>query len=434
MTILTSSSFLQTYSAEEAKVLLDQALADAIRIDKTPISKHDKKTTLLPGIHTLGILGGGQLGRYFLISAKERGYRTVVWCDKPRYPSKHLADICIEAPFTDKDALDHFATEVDAVTLEFENIPLQLVLDLEAKGVRVRPSAKVLAICQNRELERRFLVSQGIDVAPHVIVTHGCELEEAFIALGETSCVLKTTRLGYDGRGQRMCQTLKDIKQTWKDLKGSPENPMLLEKCIGFKREVSMLIARGMGKSVRLYPLIENIHIDGILDTSIMPAPNTSVNTLVESEHIATKIAKALDYMGLLCIEFFEMDDGSLLVNELAPRPHNSGHLTIEACHASQYDQQLYALTGLRLRNPSLQVKCAGMMNILADRWPDDDVDHVPNWVELYERYARIKLHLYGKNTLSKGRKMGHITLTGNTPDMLNASLKEIDYILGRYS
>lgn len=434
-------SYLQTYSAEAAEALVQKQLT--LLLDPAQALPHDdlkvslllqnpkREDILLPGLHRLGVLGGGQLGRYFLMAAKQRGYSTVLWTPEQTPPAKGLADHVIHAPFDDLHALADFAQRVDAVTVEFEAVPIPTLLALEALGCRVRPGSKAIAVCQNRALERAFLVANHIPVAPHVLISHKNELETAFLSLNEAPCVVKTTRFGYDGKGQCRIDSLEGLKKAWKSLGGSAESPLLLEHEIPFQREISILIARGIDGSRRNYPLIENRHVNGVLNVSLMPAPDTEGHTLLQAEDIAKRLVKALNYVGILCVEFFELEDGRLLVNELAPRPHNSGHLTIEACHVSQYQQQVSALTGLPLGNAEMHVQAVGLMNLLSNRWSKQG--DVPHWQELLLRYPRLSLHLYGKKELRPQRKMGHVTLTKKNTAMIESAFDEINSILTIY-
>jgi 5-(carboxyamino)imidazole ribonucleotide synthase len=431
----------QTYTQADAQKWVDEQFATILdpqnamphTCSKESLELHCplRGDVLLPGVHTLGVLGGGQLGRYFLMAAKQRGYSTVLWTPEKTPPAKGLSDKVIHAPFDDEAALAEFAKTVDAVTVEFEAVPIPTILALESLGCRVRPSSKAIAVCQNRALERAFLVANGIAVSPHVVVHHKRELETAFLTLGEQACIVKTTRFGYDGKGQRRISTLDELKQAWKDLDASPEAPLLVEHVIPFKREVSILMARGIDGSRRNYPLVENQHVNGVLNMSFMPAPETQGHTLLQAEDIAKRLVKALNYVGILCVEFFELEDGSLLVNELAPRPHNSGHFTIEACHVSQYQQQVNALTGMPLGNAEMHVKAVGLMNLLSNRWSKEGAS--PNWQELLSRYPRLSVHLYGKKELRPNRKMGHITLTKKDTSMVESAFDEINSMLTTY-
>ena len=292
----------QTYSQADAQkwveaqfaTILDPQKAMPHHCSKESLELHCplREDVLLPGIHTLGVLGGGQLGRYFLMAAKQRGYSTVLWTPEQTPPAKGLSDQVIHAPYDDETALAAFAKTVDAVTVEFEAVPIATMLALESLGARVRPGSRAIAVCQNRALERAFLVANGIAVAPHVVVYHKRELEMAFLTLGEQPCIVKTTRFGYDGKGQRRISSLAELKQAWKDLEGAPEAPLLVEHVIAFKREVSILIARGIDGSRRNYPLVENHHVNGVLNMSFMPAPETQGHTLLEAEDIAKRLAQ----------------------------------------------------------------------------------------------------------------------------------------------
>jgi 5-(carboxyamino)imidazole ribonucleotide synthase len=424
---------VQTYNAEQARTMLQAQFDKRLKCTRVPedceVNTHARDEILIPGLHTLGVLGGGQIGRYFLMAAKQRGFRTVCWSSLDDVPARGLCDVFIHAPYTDETALREFIRQVDGVTLEYESVPMALVLELEAANLRVRPGSKGLAICQDRALERLFLVSEDIPVAPHWVLHHRQDVAMAEEALGNVPCLLKTTRFGRDGKHQMQVQGVEAIKKGWDELRGDAENPLILEHAIPFRRELSMLIARSVDGKMRHYPLVENRHVNGMINLSIMPAPGLSSETLLQAEDIARRVVKGLNYIGVLCVEFFELADGSLLVNELAPRPHNSGYVTIEACHISQFDQQVSALTGMPLGNAEMHVPVAGSMNLFGSYWPDDRTK-APNWYELLYRYPRINLHLYGKPDPRPDRKMGHVTLTRKNHFMLEAAFDEIYELL----
>jgi 5-(carboxyamino)imidazole ribonucleotide synthase len=424
---------IQTYSAEQAQQQLEAVFAKRLRCQHIPdvhgVHTHPREEILVPGLHTIGVLGGGQIGRYFLFAAKQRGFRTVCWSSQDKVPANGLCDVFIHAPYDDATALQQFINEVDGVTVEYESIPLELILELENANLRVRPGSKGLAVCQDRALERLFLVSQNIPVAPHWVLHHRHDISMADEALGDVPCLLKTTRFGRDGKSQLAVHGADAIKKGWDELKGSPQSPLILEHSIPFRREISIVIARSVEGNVRHYPLVENRHVEGMLNLSIMPAPDLKDITLLQAEDIARRIVKGLNYIGVLAVEFFELEDGSLLVNELVPRPHNSAYVTIEACHISQFDQQVSALTGMPLGNAEMHVPVAGSMNLFGIYWPKEE-RAVPDWYELLYRYPRLNLHLYGKPTLRPDRKMGHVTLTRKNHYMLEAAFEEIYELL----
>ncbi|MEO6847508.1 MAG: 5-(carboxyamino)imidazole ribonucleotide synthase [Chthoniobacterales bacterium] len=351
---------------------------------------------VLPGA-TIGILGGGQLGRMTAIAARKMGYRVHIFEPSPQYPAGEVADKEINAPYEDEAALLKFVEEVDVVTLEFENIPSRTA-EFLAGHVAVHPSANVLHICQNREREKCFLRENNIPHAPFAIVTSQQELEKAVAEIG-LPCVLKTADFGYDGKGQVQIRTKDDIARAWDTLGGSRA---VLEKWIAFEKEVSVICARSPQGETRCLPLSENIHTHHILDVSIVPG-RVPDSVKAEAERIAIRIAEVFQLVGLIAVEFFVGKDGELLVNELAPRPHNSGHYSFDACVTSQFEQHVRAVCGLPLGDSRL-LSPVVMVNILGDVWHGENP---PDWVAVL-RDPDAKLHLYGKRHAKPGRKMGH--------------------------
>jgi len=360
-----------------------------------PLAAAEGFHPVLPG-GTVGLLGGGQLGRMFGLAARRLGYRVHAVEPTPDSPAGQVSDREFTAPYDDLAVLEEFACGVDVVTFEFENIP-SASLECVAALRPVYPRPEVLHICQNREREKEFLVRQGVPCADHKIVTSAAEAVAAAVA-GGFPCVLKTADFGYDGKGQARLQSAADAVEAWERL-GAPR--AVLEEWVDFRCEISVVCARGSDGQVACFPPAENLHRHHILARSIVPA-RIDESTAREAQRLATSLARALDLVGLLAVEFFVRRDGSLLVNELAPRPHNSGHFSFDACVTSQFEQQLRAVCGLPLGSPRL-LSPVVMVNLLGDAWADVE----PDWAALLSD-ADVKLHLYGKSGVRPGRKMGH--------------------------
>ncbi len=350
---------------------------------------------ILPG-NTLGILGGGQLGRMFVIAAKTMGYEVTVLDPDPNSPAGSLASEHLAADYTDTGALDKMAGTCSVVTTEFENIPSE-ALDYLAKSLPVHPSASALKIAQNRIREKTFIQSMGLDT-PHFIAI---ESEQDLPDTRQMTypAILKTATLGYDGKGQFVCSSQSEVEKAFKEL----GTQCVLEQLIELEKEISVVLARSEDGRSFCFPAAENHHVNGILDSSIVPARVTPQQE--EMAHLAAiKIADGMQYCGVMAVEFFISTAGQLLVNEIAPRPHNSGHYTLDACYASQFEQQVRMICGLPSANCELHTPVA-MWNILGDIWPPSGV---PDWEEVL-KIDRASLHLYGKQQARKGRKMGHI-------------------------
>lgn len=352
---------------------------------------------ILPGA-TVGVLGSGQLGRMFAIAARRMGYRVHTLSPEDDTPTGQVADVEISAAYEDLDAVRRFAQGVDVITFEFENIPADTA-ELCVRYAPVRPSGSVLHTTQHRLREKLFLRSRGFPVTPFVPVGSQAELEAALAQLGYPA-VLKTAGWGYDGKGQTKISSPEQAAGAWSKL-GTVE--AVLEAWVPFEQEVSVVAARGLDGAIVDYGVIANRHEHHILDLSLAPA---EVSSSIEREAatIAHAVLEALDVVGVLCVEFFVAGDGRLLVNELAPRPHNSGHLTFDACLTSQFEQQLRAICGLPLGSTEL-LRPAVMANLLGDVWQDGE----PDWAAAC-RFPQVKLHLYGKAQPRPGRKMGHLT------------------------
>jgi 5-(carboxyamino)imidazole ribonucleotide synthase len=358
---------------------------------------------ILPGA-TVGVLGGGQLGRMFVLRARAMGYRTAVLDPDAMSPAGTAADLHLRAAYTDSAALDRLASECDAVTTEFENVPAD-ALERLAHSCRVRPPVSAVAVTQDRISEKQFLERSGFPTAPFRPVRDERELQAAVreVAL---PALLKTSRLGYDGKGQALVDRPEDVPPAFRAL-GSV--PCLLERRLALETEVSVVLARGDDGAVAAFPVGENRHRNGILETTVVPA-QVGRDALDAARSIACRVATALEYVGVLGVEMFVADGGRIYVNELAPRPHNSGHYTLDACSVDQFEQQLRALCALPLAEPRLLSPVA-MINLLGDLWSSGE----PRWVEVFRRPG-VKLHLYGKAEPRPGRKMGHLNCLADDP------------------
>ncbi|MFM1911741.1 MAG: N5-carboxyaminoimidazole ribonucleotide synthase [Pseudomonadota bacterium] len=348
----------------------------------------------------LGMLGGGQLGRFFVIAAHEMGYRVTVLDPDKNSPAGKIADVHLCAAYDDAAALKTMAETCQAITTEFENVPASTLENL-AQTRTVRPSAKAVSIAQHRVLEKQFIRDAGIPVAPFFVVNVASDLPVDGEAI--YPAILKVARFGYDGKGQARVANQAQAKEAFEAFKGEQ---CVLEKMLSLDYEVSVVLARDAQGNVAAYPLAENSHLNGILDVSIVPAraPKAIQD---EARQLAIKIAEKLDYVGVLAVEFF-VSNGELLANEMAPRPHNSGHYTIDANVTNQFEQQLRALVGLPLGDSRLHSQ-AVMVNILGDIWKNGAE---PAWDKIFAR-SELKLHLYGKHEPRPGRKMGHYTVIG---------------------
>jgi 5-(carboxyamino)imidazole ribonucleotide synthase len=357
---------------------------------------------ILPGA-TIGVMGAGQLGRMFAIAARRMGYRVHTFSPDRDTPTGQVADLEVSAPFDDHDALVAFAAGVDAVTFEFENVPAESVAVVSGHAP-VRPSGHVLHVTQHRAREKTFLAKAGLPVTPFALVESEAALADAVARLG-CPAVLKTASFGYDGKGQAKIAKPDEALAAWEAI---GRQPAVLEAFIDFEREVSIVAARGADGSIAHYGVIENRHRHHILDVSTAPA-DVPAHVAAEADAIARAVLEALDVVGLLCVEMFLARDGRLLINELAPRPHNSGHLTFDAAVTSQFEQQLRAVCGLPLGSTEL-LRPAAMANLLGDLWTDGE----PRW-DAACAFSDVKLHLYGKSSARPGRKMGHLTALAAT-------------------
>ncbi len=352
---------------------------------------------ILPGA-AIGVLGSGQLGRMFAIAARRMGYRVHTFSPDSDTPTGQVADVEIQAAYDDLDAVAAFARQVAVVTFEFENVPAPTAAAAE-KFAPVRPGGNVLHVTQHRLREKRFLDGAGFPVTPFRAVHSAADLTRALEELGYPA-VLKTAGWGYDGKGQVRIDAPAAANSAWESIR---TDEGILEAFVPFDCEVSVVAARGSDRSFVAYPAIENAHSRHILDISTCPA-GISERLARAAGEIARGVLEALDVVGVLCVEFFVTKDGRLLINELAPRPHNSGHLTIDACTTSQFEQQLRSICGLPLGSTEL-LRPAAMANLLGDLWEPGE----PDWSSACA-FPDVKLHLYGKLQARPGRKMGHLT------------------------
>lgn len=350
---------------------------------------------------TLGILGGGQLARMLCLDARRMGVRTVVWSGTPEAePTEGVADVLLKKGFDDDSAREEFCSQVDFVTVEFENIPLDTLRAVE-DARPLYPSARSIEITQHRSREKAFLKEHGIPCAPFAMVNSLEELENAYAEIGPVG-VLKTAAFGYDGKGQVKLTEAGQLADAWEAVEGQPS---VLEGFIDFQCEISVLVARGADGEALAFPPAENAHRHHMLDMTIVPA-RVSEETLQEAREIAAELVSKLDYRGLLAVEFFVERSGRVIVNEMAPRPHNSGHFTMNGCVTSQFEQQLRSVCGLPLGSVEM-LSPAVMLNVLGDMWtPELDTGLI-----ISTRGA--KLHLYGKSDPGVRRKMGHVNLVG---------------------
>jgi 5-(carboxyamino)imidazole ribonucleotide synthase len=377
----------------------------------------------------LGVMGGGQLGRMFAHAAQSMGYQVAVLEPSADCPAGQVADRTIEGNYDDAAALAELRALCAAVTTEFENVPADS-LQLLAEGSFVAPGASCVSIAQDRIAEKRFFVecaaTSKVMPAPHKTIASHADID----AIGDDLLpgILKTVRMGYDGKGQVRVRTRDDVRAAFDDMDGVT---CMLEKMLPLAYEVSVLTARGIDGASVVYPIAENVHRDGILFTTTVPGPNVSPACARQAQDAARAIVDQLGYVGVLCIEFFVLADGTLVVNEMAPRPHNSGHYTIDACITSQFAQQVRAMARLplgdvRQHSPSV------MLNILGDVWFDGDTDNTrePAWDRVLA-LPGANLHLYGKDDPRRARKMGHVTFVAPTLGEAQASLRAACAILG---
>ena len=354
---------------------------------------------------TLGLMGGGQLGRMFTMAAQYLGYQVAVLDPSPDSPAGRVAEHFLCADYSDSYALQELSAQCAAITTEFENIPAESLRRL-AETCPVRPDAHSVFIAQNRILEKEFLATNGFSVVPYEVVV---ETDGALRPCSTTLFpgILKASQFGYDGKGQRRVNNQAELEVAFDDLN---KTACVLEQRVPLTSEISVVVARGVDGVIEVFPVAENRHVNGILDMSIIPA-RISQELMQHAQDLASAVAEKLDYQGVLCVEFFVLDDKRLLINEIAPRPHNSGHYSIDACVTSQFEQQVRTLCGMPLGNTTLH-SAAVMVNLLGDLWQKGE----PDW-SLVLQQSSTKLHLYGKTGARPGRKMGHFTVLDEATD-----------------
>jgi 5-(carboxyamino)imidazole ribonucleotide synthase len=375
----------------------------------------------------LGVLGGGQLGRMFAHAAQVHGYAVAVLEPDVHSPAGAAADIHLQAGYLDHAALATLAATCSAVTTEFENVPADALRTL-ALSLTVSPPAAAVEVCQHRAREKQCFAAAGVPCAPHAMLTIAADLDGPCVG-ALLPGILKTASLGYVGKGQAAVASAAELAAAWAGLGAVP---CVLEKRLPLRHEISVIVARGgNGQAVHL-PVQQNLHRDGILAVTQVPAPDVDATTAAQAIALAERLAQALDYVGVLCVEFFILADGSLVANEMAPRPHNSGHYSIDACDLSQFDLQVRTLAGLPLVAPRLH-SAAVMLNLLGDLWwpsaaapPQTEPQNQPQiepqteprepaWAQVLA-LPGVRLHLYGKSEPRRGRKMGHLTVTAAQP------------------
>jgi 5-(carboxyamino)imidazole ribonucleotide synthase len=367
--------------------------------------------TAVPAVPTVGVLGGGQLGRMFVHAAQVAGLRVLVLEPDPASPAGAAAQQQLVAPYLDEAALATLAAQCSAVTTEFENVPAAALRQL-ARGCVVSPPADAVEVCQHRAREKACFVAAGVPCAPHAVIDDEASLAAA-VAHSPSLLpgLLKTATLGYDGKGQLAVDSPGALAAAWAALGRAP---CVLEQRLPLAGELSVIVARGHDGTCVHLPVQQNLHRGGILAVTQVPAPDVPAALAAQAVACAQRLAASLSYVGVLCVEFFVLADGSLVANEMAPRPHNSGHYSIDACDVSQFDLQLRTLMGWPLVTPRLHSP-AVMLNLLGDLWQaPDGHQREPDWAAVLA-LPGVRLHLYGKAEPRAGRKMGHLTVTAST-------------------
>jgi 5-(carboxyamino)imidazole ribonucleotide synthase len=373
----------------------------------------------------LGMMGGGQLARMFVHAAQAMGYRTAVLDPDPASPAGLVSHLHVRSAYDDAQGLAQLAAQCVAISTEFENVPAPS-LDWLAARRPVAPRAAAVAICQQRALEKAQFLKCGVPCAPHALIAGDADLGSVPPTLFPG--ILKTAQLGYDGKGQLAVAAPQALHAAWQALQGVP---CVLEKRLPLHREISAIVARAADGRVAHLPVQQNLHRDGILAVTQVPAPDVTPAQASQALAWAERLAASMDYVGVLCVEFFVLADGSLVANEMAPRPHNSGHYSIDACDVSQFELQLRCMAGLPLPAPRLH-SAAVMLNLLGDLWfaPGATVAATPPW-ERVLALPGAHLHLYGKVDARRGRKMGHLTLTAADPSGAHRVALEAGALLG---
>jgi 5-(carboxyamino)imidazole ribonucleotide synthase len=374
-------------------------------------------TALGPG-STIGVLGGGQLGRMIAVTARQMGYRIVVLDPSARCPTAQVSDGVVVGALDDLEAGRHLARQVDVITLDTEHVPADILVELD-KLAPVRPGAEVLRTIQDRLTQKQFLDRIGMPQAAWAPVGSEAELDSALQTLGRPA-ILKVRRAGYDGKGQVRIEPDSDAVGQLARLRGELA---VAEEVVKFVREISVILARSHGGEVRIYPIAENVHRRHILHTTRAPAPMTELGRQ-RAEQIAVSVAEQLGHIGVIAVEMFELADGRLLVNEIAPRTHNSGHYTYGACATSQFEQHVRAICGLPLGDPR-SLTGAVMVNLIGDLWSAGP----PAWHHVLAR-PEARLHLYGKDAPAPGRKMGHVLLLDDDTDRALATAESLISVL----
>jgi len=377
---------------------------------------------VLPGA-TLGVMGGGQLGRMFVHAAQSLGYRTAVLDPDADSPAGLVSHLHVRTDYLDADGLTQMLC-CAAITTEFENVPAQALRTL-GEQLPCAPEGASVAVCQDRAAEKAHFVSCGVPCAPHALI----ETPEQLAAVsGELlPGILKTARMGYDGKGQVRVKTRAELAAAWDELQ---RVPCVLEKMLPLAFEVSVIVARGRDGAIVGLPVQRNLHRDGVLAVTEVPAPGVDAALEAQAFANARRIAEGLGYVGVLCVEFFVLQDGTLVANEMAPRPHNSGHYSLDACEVSQFELQVRCMTGLPLVAPRLH-SSAVMLNLLGDLWFDaQGRERAPAWDRVLA-LPGAHLHLYGKTSARRGRKMGHLTITAATPEAARETALAACAVLG---
>ncbi len=383
---------------------------------------------IAPGA-TLGVMGGGQLGRMFVHAAQQMGYFTVVLDADPASPAGLVANHHIRADYLDEQGLAQLMQRSAAITTEFENVPAEALMTLGAHRP-VSPGSEAVAVCQNRADEKRHFARCDVACAPHAVIDSPAQIDAVPDHL--LPGILKTTRLGYDGKGQVRVATRAELATAWAALGGVPS---VLEQQLPLAFEVSVIVARSAAGQVVHFPLQQNLHRDGILAVTQVPAPDLTPALQQRAVDAAERVAESLEYVGVLCVEFFVLQDGSLVANEMAPRPHNSGHYTVDACDLSQFDLQVRTMTGAPLVAPRLHSP-AVMLNLLGDLWFEPGstgqptAAREPDWAGVLA-LPGVHLHLYGKATPRPARKMGHLTVTAASVAEVHAVALQAAALLG---
>ena len=388
---------------------------------------------LLPGT-TLGVLGGGQLGRMWSHAAQAMGFRTAVLDPDPHSPAGLISHVHVCADYLDPMGLANMAAQCQAITTEFENVPAEALRQL-GLTLPCAPSAQPVAVAQDRALEKAHFVNCGVPVAPHAVLQSLDDVNQVNVAL--LPGILKTTRMGYDGKGQVRVATLAELAAAWQQLQSNGSTVCILEKRLPLTAECSVVLARGFDGHMVHLPLQVNLHRDGILAVTEVFEQALPVATEQQALQAAYEVARSLNYVGVLCVEFFVLQDGPdrdalgpLVVNEIAPRPHNSGHHSIDSCNVSQFDLQVRCMAGLPLVAPRLH-SASVMLNLLGDLWFASGAQAIdPPWSQVLALQG-VHLHLYGKTEARMGRKMGHLTVTAATPATAKALALKAAALLG---